>query len=132
MLSSRPTHGHAAVVWQRVSLVHSTPGQIALLCVVLTLSSLAASIVRSTRIYQFEQIACLAYYKQDHTQNAIDETLCKTEAVQTPLSIVVGVDAFLSLIPGAKIYYMVFRSLPWRIQSTQEICTCEQCTYRTS
>ena len=78
-----------------------------LLCAVLTLSALSVSITRSTRVYLFEQTECLSYYRdvgsvQDHGQNAINEDLCKLEAVQYPLSIIVGVDACLAILPGER------------------------------
>ena len=73
--------------------------------VTMTLSSLALSMTRNSRIYLFEQAQCLLYYqshpsKQVNLQESIRESECKLENIQYPLSIVVGIDSFLSLLPG--------------------------------
>ena len=79
--------------------------RILLMCVTLTLSNLALSMTRSSRVYLFEQAQCLRYYQSHDTaqvnlQDSIHETLCKLEAIQYPLSIIVGIDSFLALLPG--------------------------------
>ena len=73
--------------------------------VTLTLSNLALCMTRNSRVYLFEQAQCLLYYQSHgsvevNTHDSIKETLCKLDDIQYPLSIVVGIDSFLSLLPG--------------------------------
>ena len=72
---------------------------------VLTIGNLAICLHRSSRVYLFQQSQCLTYYmKTDPSKIApdftIDEALCKSKEVQSPLSIIDGVDAFLMMLPG--------------------------------
>ncbi len=71
--------------------------QILLISAVLVVGNVALSTHRSSRVYLFEQAQCLVYYR---LHDDIDESRCKIDEVQRPLSIVVGIDACLSLIPG--------------------------------
>lgn len=75
---------------------------------VLTLGNLAICLHRSSRVYLFQQSQCLVYYMRvDPSKIApdftIDEALCKNKEVQSPLSIIDGVDAFLMMLPGEEI-----------------------------
>ena len=79
--------------------------QILLMSVVLITSNLALSITRNSRVYLFEQAQCSIYYQshdptQINSQYGVDERLCKLDDIQYPLSIVVGIDACLLLLPG--------------------------------
>ena len=79
--------------------------EILLMSLVLTLANLALSISRASRVYLFEQAQCLLYYQsndptQISSQHGVDESLCKLDDVQYPLSIVVGIDSCLALLPG--------------------------------
>lgn len=79
--------------------------QIVVVSFVLVLGNLALSIHKSCRVYLFEQAQCLIYYRlhdpqQIKTLDGVDESLCKLEPIQYPLSIIVGIDACLSFIPG--------------------------------
>ena len=87
--------------------LHSRPvrQQILLLGVVLTLANLAAIIHKSSRVYLFQQSLCLAYYlKHDPTKinfrYSVEEELCKTDEIQSWLSMIDGIDYFLSCLPG--------------------------------
>ena len=73
--------------------------------IVLIAGNFALTITKSSRVYLFEQAQCLIYYQvNDSTQidfeNGIKESLCKLEGVQYPLSIIVGIDAILAMLPG--------------------------------
>ncbi|KAL9103489.1 MAG: hypothetical protein Q9163_001485 [Psora crenata] len=90
---ARPTEGY------------KTDWRISLLTWILTLSNLAICIHRSSRIYLFQQAQCLTYYRafdptQIDSQNKVEERLCKLGGIQSPLSIIEGVDSFLQLLPG--------------------------------
>ena len=67
--------------------------------------NLASTITKSSRVYLFEQAQCLIYYQaNDSTKidsgTGVQESLCKLEGVQYPLSIIVGIDAILMMLPG--------------------------------
>ena len=79
--------------------------QILTTSVVLTLSNLALCMTRNSRVYLFEQAQCLLFYHSHGSMQVdlgsrIEEGLCKGDEIQYPLSVVVGVDTFLSLLPG--------------------------------
>lgn len=93
--------------------------RILLMSVTMTLSNLALCITKNSRVYLFEQAQCLLYYQshgptQVDIQNSINESLCKVEDIQYPLSIIVGIDSFLSLLPG-KAFWFSFSLSPWTI-----------------
>lgn len=78
--------------------------QIILLGAILTLSNLADIIHSSSRVYLFQQAQCLIYYKtlsssKINLDHHVDESLCKVSQVQSRLSIVDGLDSFLTFIP---------------------------------
>ena len=82
-----------------------TDYRIILMTAALTLGNLAICIHRSSRVYLYQQTICLGYYMTNdltkvNGDSTIDENLCKIEDVQSPLSIVEGVDSFLILSPG--------------------------------
>lgn len=73
--------------------------------IVFTVGNLALTLNKSSRVYLFQQARCLMYYqvndsKMIDSDNGIDESLCKLEGVQYPLSITVGIDAILAMLPG--------------------------------
>ena len=73
--------------------------------IIFTVSQLALTINKSSRVYLFQQAQCLIYYQvNDSTkidsENGVNESLCKLEGVQHPLSITVGIDAILLMLPG--------------------------------
>ena len=79
--------------------------RILLMSIVLTGSNLAVTLTKSSRVYLFQQTQCLIYYQlNDPTKidpkNGVEESLCKLAGVQYPLSIIVGIDSVLSLLPG--------------------------------
>ena len=79
--------------------------RILLMSIVLTFSNLALTLTKNSRVYLFEQARCLIYYQvNDSTkidsENGVNESLCKLEGVQHPLSILIGIDAILSMLPG--------------------------------
>ena len=79
--------------------------RILLMSIVLIFGNLAVTLAKSSRVYLFEQARCLVYYQaNDPTKidpnNGVEESLCKVEGVQYPLSIVVGIDAILLMLPG--------------------------------
>ncbi|KAI4160354.1 MAG: hypothetical protein LQ342_005850 [Letrouitia transgressa] len=79
--------------------------RIALLTAIITLSNLAASIQKGSRVFLFQQTQCFNYY-QIHDPSKIDwnemidEALCKGDGVQHPLSYTVGIDSLLSTLPA--------------------------------
>ncbi|KAG8533049.1 uncharacterized protein KY384_001832 [Bacidia gigantensis] len=78
--------------------------RILLITIVLTLGNLAICIHRSSRIYLYQQSQCLQHYLAADPQKVsaeaeVEEEACKIKEVQSPLSIIEGVDAFLSLLP---------------------------------
>ena len=90
--------------------------RILLMSIVLTFGNLALTLTKSSRVYLFEQARCLIYYQvNDSTkidsENGVKESLCKLEAVQRPLSILVGTDAILSMLPGKVSYLRVLSML---------------------
>ena len=79
--------------------------RIVLITIVLTLGNLAICTHRSSRVYLYQQSLCLNYYRNKDPaavkgQSQIDEELCKLKDVQSPLSMVEGVDMFCQLLPG--------------------------------
>lgn len=79
--------------------------QILLLGAVITLANLAAIIHKSSQVFLFQQSQCLAYYMTiDPTKidssYTVEEGLCKIDEIQSRLSITVGIDSFLSYLPG--------------------------------
>ena len=79
--------------------------RILLMSIVFTVGNLALTLNKSSRVYLFEQARCLIYYQvNDSTkidsENGVNESLCKLEGVQHPLSVTVGIDAILSMLPG--------------------------------
>ncbi|KAL8764437.1 MAG: hypothetical protein Q9194_007091, partial [Teloschistes cf. exilis] len=78
--------------------------QIVLLGAILTLGNLAQIIHRSSRVFLFQQAQCLIYYKfadpsKIDAQFQVDEALCKLGPIQSRLSMIDGVDAFLTCLP---------------------------------
>ena len=79
--------------------------QIFLLGAVLTLANLAAIIHKSSRVFLFQQSRCLTYYlihdptKVD-SRYRVEEELCKTDEIQSWLSMTDGIDSFLTCLPG--------------------------------
>ena len=83
----------------------SNSRQILLMSAVLVVGFLSLSIAKNSRVYLFEQAQCLIYYQSHsstsiNTQNSIEESLCKLDDIQYPLSIVVGIDSCLTFLPG--------------------------------
>ncbi|KAL2049951.1 hypothetical protein ABVK25_009818 [Lepraria finkii] len=79
--------------------------QVFLLGALLNLGYLAACIHKSSRVYLFQQAQCLTYYKiHDPTkidsQYRVEEALCKLDDIQSPLSIIDGIDSFLQFLPA--------------------------------
>ena len=79
--------------------------RIVLMSILLTSANLALTLTKSSRVFLFEQARCLLYYQvNDPTRidpkDGVTETLCKIEGIQYPLSIIVGIDTVLSLLPG--------------------------------
>ena len=79
--------------------------RILLMSIIFTVSQLALTLNKSSRAYLFQQARCLIYYQlNDSTkidsENGVDESLCKLKGVQYPLSITVGIDAILLMLPG--------------------------------
>ncbi|KAL8649435.1 MAG: hypothetical protein Q9226_005580 [Calogaya cf. arnoldii] len=87
---------------------HGLGGQdprVLIITAVLVISNLAVSIHRSSRVYLFQQSLCLQHYLATDPQKVgldwlVEESLCKVKQVQSSLSIIEGVDAFLQLLPG--------------------------------
>lgn len=79
--------------------------RIALLTAIISISNLAASIQKGSRVFLFQQTQCFNYY-QIHDpgkigwNEMIDEALCKGDGVQHPLSYTVGIDSLLATLPG--------------------------------
>lgn len=88
----------------------SASRQTLLLGIVLTSSNLALSIIWNSRVYLFEQAQCRVYYlshgpSQVNARHGVAESLCKLGEIQYPLSITVGIDSCLAVLPGkAKIF----------------------------
>ena len=83
--------------------------RILLMSIVLTVGNLALTLTKSSRVYLLEQAQCLIYYQVNDvtkidSKNGVQESLCKLEGVQYPLSILVGIDAILSMLPGRVSY----------------------------
>ena len=83
----------------------SVTRQIVLLGAVLNVSYLATCIHKSSRVYLFQQAQCLNYYQATDPTKIdshyhVEEALCKIQEVQSPLSILDGVDSFLQNLPG--------------------------------
>ena len=83
----------------------SVTRQIVLLGAVLNVSYLATCIHKSSRVYLFQQAQCLNYYQANdptkiNSHYQVDEALCKISEVQSPLSILDGIDSFLQNLPG--------------------------------
>lgn len=90
------------------NISHGKPSvnrQVFLLGAVLTFGYLASCIHASSRVYLFQQAQCLTYY-ETHDPTKIDprhgvaEALCKLDEIQSPLSIIQGIDSFLQFLPG--------------------------------
>ena len=87
---------------------HGLRGQdprVLLITGVLVLANLAICIHRSSRLYMYQQSLCLQHYRTIDSSNVrldwpTDESRCKIKQVQSTLSIIEGVDAFLQLLPG--------------------------------
>ena len=87
--------------------------RILLITGVLTIGNLAICTHRSSRVYLYQQSLCLNYYRENNPakiedQTSIDESLCKIKDVQSPLSVIDGLDAFLVAIPGKVAHTHVF------------------------
>lgn len=85
---------------------HQTKWTVATIAAVLVLANLAVCIHRSSRLYLFQQSLCLQHYLSTDVNKIgpfwhVDEALCKVQQVQSPLSIIEGLDAFLQLLPGS-------------------------------
>lgn len=83
----------------------SVRGRILLMSMIFTVSQLALSLNKSSRVYLLQQARCLIYYQVNDSskidsENGVNESLCKLEGVQYPLSITVGIDAILLMLPG--------------------------------
>ena len=83
----------------------SVTRQIVLLGAVLNISYLATCIHKSSRVYLFQQAQCLNYYQANDPTKVdshyyVEEALCKIHEVQSPLSILDGIDSFLQNLPG--------------------------------
>lgn len=83
----------------------SVTRQIVLLGAVLNVSYLATCIHKSSRVYLFQQAQCLNYYQANDPTKVdshyhVEEALCKIHEVQSPLSILDGIDSFLQNLPG--------------------------------
>ena len=93
-------------MFQDVPLANmSVRRRILLMSIVFTVGNLALTLNKSSRVYLFQQARCLMYYQfNDSTKidsdNGVNENLCKLEGVQYPLSITMGIDAILSMLPG--------------------------------
>lgn len=79
--------------------------QVVLIAAVVVLANLAICIHRSSRVYLFQQSLCLQHFMATDPQKIgpqwrIEEKLCRIDEVQSPLSLIEGVDAFLQLLPG--------------------------------
>jgi hypothetical protein len=79
--------------------------QVFLLGAVLNFGYLASCIHVSSRVYLFQQAQCLTYYKTyDPTMidshHGVAEALCKLDKIQSPLSVIEGIDSFLQFLPG--------------------------------
>ncbi|CAO1603767.1 hypothetical protein XANCAGTX0491_007345 [Xanthoria calcicola] len=84
---------------------HQTKWTVATIAAVLVLANLAVCIHRSSRLYLFQQSLCLQHYLSTDVNKIgplwhVDEALCKVQQVQSPLSIIEGLDAFLQLLPA--------------------------------
>ena len=102
--------------------------QIVLLGAVLNVSYLATCIHKSSRVYLFQQAQCLNYYQANDptkidSHHHVEEALCKIQEVQSPLSILDGIDSFLQNLPGkathSTLRYSISifphtKTLPWR------------------
>ena len=100
---------------RKMSVTH----QIVLLGAVLNLSYLATCIHKSSRVYLFQQAQCLNYYQANDPTKIdsnyhVDESLCKIHEVQSPLSILDGMDSVLQNLPGkaAHLTLCYFNSTP--------------------
>ena len=90
------------------NLSHGKPSvnrQVFLLGAVLTFGYLASCIHTSSRVYLFQQAQCLTYYKtydptKIDSRYGVAEALCKLDEIQSPLSIIQGIDSFLQFLPG--------------------------------
>lgn len=93
-------------MFQDVPLANmSVRRRILLMSIIFPVSNLALSLTQSSRVYLFQQARCLSYYRVNDptkidSENGVEESLCKGEGVQYPLSIIVGVDAILTMLPG--------------------------------
>ena len=85
--------------------------------IVLTAGNLAVTLTKSSRVYLFEQARCLMYYQVNDSTKidsdlGVEESLCKLEGVQYPLSVTVGIDAILLMLPGkVSMPYPLFREV---------------------
>lgn len=87
---------------------HAFRGQdlrVSIITAVLVLANLAVCIHRSSRVYLFQQSLCLQHClatdpRQVGPHRLVEKSLCKVKQVQSTLSIIEGVDAFLQLLPG--------------------------------
>ena len=85
--------------------------QILLLGAVLTLANLGAIIHKSSRVFLFQQSQCLNYYlihdptKVD-SRDSVKEELCKMDEIQSWLSMIDGIDSFLTCLPGMALWFI--------------------------
>lgn len=91
----------------------SVISQIVLLGAILTLGNLAQIIHRSSRVFLFQQAQCLIYYKladpsKIDAQFQVDEALCKLGPIQSRLSMIDGVDAFLTCLPRKVFFFLYY------------------------
>ena len=99
------------IMFQDVAIAKvSVRRRILLMSMVLTIGNLALTLNKSSRVYLLEQARCQIYYQfNDSTkldsENGVQESLCKLEGIQFALSVVVGVDAVLQMLPG-KVSYL--------------------------
>ena len=106
----------------------SVTRQVVLLGAVLNVSYLATCIHKSSRVYLFQQAQCRNYYQANDPTKIdshyhVEEALCKIQEVQSPLSILDGIDSFLQNLPGKATHstlpysISIFphnQTLPWR------------------
>ena len=83
----------------------STNLRVATIAITLTLGNLAICIHRSSRVYMYQQSQCLLYYLGHDPSKVneaweVEESMCKIKEVQSPLSMIEGLDTFLQLLPG--------------------------------
>lgn len=98
------------------TLRRSDVGTAVLLGAIITLANLGTVLHRSSRTYLFQQAQCLNYYRVHdataiNSKYHIEESRCKLPVIQSRLSLVDGVDSFLSCLPR-KLFHSVCKHHP--------------------